>query len=332
MKAEKHGNKYRIQKMINGQRYNLSFDHKPTKKEIEQAVSKAYTETPSKAIRGTFKSYAEQYIDIKENVLSPSTVRSYHSMLRSMSEDFLNIKMNELTAADVQAEINRISLIRSAKTVANYNGFISPVVTMYRPDLNLNTTLPMGEQYVPYVPTDDEVKMILSAAKGKSYELALYLGVYGMRRSEVCAVTSDDLDGNNLTINKALVKNKKNELVTKHFAKTDESTRTIYIDNYVATLLNEQGKGYNGYPSNIWDNLTALQKRLGIPHFRYHDLRHYYASMAHSLGIPDSYIMRAGGWSSDHVLKRVYRHAQADKEKDMMAFASSYITEQLESQ
>ena len=94
MKAEKHGNKYRIQKMINGQRYNLSFDHKPTKKEIEQAVSKAYTETPSKAIRGTFKSYAEQYIDIKENVLSPSTVRSYHSMLRSMSEDFLNIKMN----------------------------------------------------------------------------------------------------------------------------------------------------------------------------------------------------------------------------------------------
>ena len=49
--------------------------------------------------------------------------------------------------------------------------------------------------------------------------------------------------------------------------------------------------------------------------------------MAHSLGIPDSYIMAAGGWKTDHVLKSVYRHAQKDKEEDMMKFASIYISE-----
>ena len=51
--------------------------------------------------------------------------------------------------------------------------------------------------------------------------------------------------------------------------------------------------------------------------------------MAHSLGIPDSYVMKSGGWKSDHVLKAVYRHAMRDKEEDMMKFASNYIDEVL---
>lgn len=327
MKVEKKNSGYRVRKMIDGKMHRIIFDHFPSKREVDEVLSKIYAEKPSSAAQGTFKSCALQYIAIKENVLSPSTVRSYDAMVRSMSEDFLNIPMKDLSSADVQAEINRIALKRKAKTVKNYHGFISPIVAMYRPDLKLTTTLPLGERYVPYEPTDDDIKKILEASKGTSYELALRLGVYGMRRSEVCAVTADDLEGNMLAINKSIVKSKDNKLVLKNFAKTDESTRKIYIDDYTADLLRIQGKGYAGYPTNLWDNLSALQKRIGLPHFRFHDLRHYYASMAHSLGIPDSYIMRAGGWSSDNVMKRVYRHAQADKERDMMEFASQYIAE-----
>lgn len=325
MNIEKRGNIYRVRKKIDNKLYHLTFDHSPSKREVDEAVSELYANKPSSAVQGTFKDCALQYIAIKENVLSPSTVRSYNAMVRSMSDIFLRIPMKTLSSADVQAEINRIALKRKAKTVKNYHGFISPIVAMYRPDLKLTTTLPLGERYVPYEPTDDDISKILEASKGTSYELALRLGIYGMRRSEVCAVTADDLEGNMLNINKSLVKNKDNKLVLKNFAKTDESTRKIYIDDYTANLLCIQGKGYAGYPTNLWDNLSALQERIGLPHFRFHDLRHYYASMAHSLGIPDSYIMRAGGWSSDNVMKRVYRHAQADKERDMMKFASQYI-------
>jgi hypothetical protein len=35
--------------------------------------------------------------------------------------------------------------------------------------------------------------------------------------------------------------------------------------------------------------------------------------------------MTAGGLKADHMLKSVYRHAQKDKEEDMMKFASKYI-------
>ena len=63
-----------------------------------------------------------------------------------------------------------------------------------------------------------------------------------------------------------------------------------------------------------------------IPHFRFHDLRHYSASIRHFLGIPDSFIQEQGGWSSDVVLKQVYRHAMSDKQKEMNNKANNYFS------
>ena len=71
------------------------------------------------------------------------------------------------------------------------------------------------------------------------------------------------------------------------------------------------------------------QGKLGLPHFSLHKLRHYYASMAHSLGIPDQYIMKAGGWKTDNVLKSVYQHAMKDKQEEMQSFAAEYIKDVL---
>ena len=86
--------------MIDGKMHRIMFDHFPSKREVDEVLSKIYAEKPSSAAQGTFKSCALQYIAIKENVLSPSTVRSYDAMVRSMSEDFLNIPMKDLSSAE----------------------------------------------------------------------------------------------------------------------------------------------------------------------------------------------------------------------------------------
>lgn len=330
MRVEKVGKKYRIQKSIKGRRFNLTFDHRPTKKEIEEAIALAYTDDASlDAPSGSFKEYALKYIAAKQNVLSPSTLHSYRGLIRGISDEFNNMQLKDITEEAIQIEINRLAVDKSPKTVANYHGFISPVLKMYKPKLHFDTTLPAPKPYKPTLPTDADIKALLEEVRDSRYELAFRLGVYALRRSEVCAVTVDDLNGNILTIHQSLVVGEKGGLVLKDTNKTELSTRDIYVDDRIVQLLQEQKKGFSGYPGDILRELHRVQDRLGIPRCRLHDLRHYYVSMAHSLGIPDKYIMAAGGWKTEHVLKRVYMHAQEEKEQDMMKFASDYITEQL---
>ena len=328
MKIEKlPSGSYRIRKMYQGEMYTVVFDHKPTQKEAMQAMAEELDRIKSSIkTRFDFKSAADQYLSVKSNVLSPSSINGYSSILKNLSDSFKNKNICDITEIDIQKEINLYSVNRSPKTVRNAHGFISAVLGMFRPELTISTTLPQKIKNTEYIPTDEDVKKILNKSKGTVYEIPLILATFGLRRSEICALTLDDLNGNILTINKALVLNKDKEFVIKS-TKTTEGTREIFIPDQLVELIKENGKIYDGFPGSILRYLNRTQDALGIPRFKLHALRHYYASMAHSLGIPDSYIMQAGGWKSDTTLKRVYRHAMEDKKEEMQKFAAEYITE-----
>jgi len=247
-------------------------------------------------------------------------------ILHNLSATFTKKTIANITNLDVQREINDYSKTRSPKTVRNANGFISAVMKMFSPQTIINTTLPQNIKKSAYIPTDEDVKAIIAASKGTNYEISLLLAVYGMRRSEICALTLDDINGNMITINKAKVQNEHGDWIIKT-TKTTDSTRTIYVPDEIINKIIQSGTIYDGDPSRISRYLAKKQSELGLPHFSLHKLRHYYASMSHSLGIPDQYIMANGGWKTDNVLKNVYQHAMADKQQDMLNFAAEYIKE-----
>lgn len=329
MKIEKlPSGSYRIRKMYKGQMYAVVFDYKPTQKEAIQAISAELSKAQTKAERMTFLEAAERYIQSEENVLSPRTVKEYSETPKRLSEHFINLLISDITQLDIQKEINELSKNKAPKTVRNYHGFISAVLGVFRSDLNISTTLPQKVKNKPYIPSDDDVKRILAYAEGKKYEIPIILACYGMRRSEICALTLSDLEGNIIHITKAKVQNKNKDWVIKS-TKTTSSTRDIIIPQDVADKIQAQGYVYNGHPNSITDFLSSAQKHLGIPHFPLHKLRHYFASKMSAMKIPEADIMKMGGWETDYVMKSVYLHAMEDENREAQKKASDQLAKAL---
>lgn len=316
MKIEKlPSGSYRIRKMYKGTTYTVITDYKPTQKEAMQLMAAELDRIKVKYEKMTFEDAAREYIDIKINVLSPSTVRGYYTIIKMLSDKFKYIYIQDITARDVQEEINRIAKERTPKTVRNYHGFISPVLELYCPYLKLNTTLPQKIKNKPYIPSDDDVKKIMKAIQNTEYEIPIILGCYGMRRSEICALTLDDIDGDVVKINKAMVLNQNEEWVIKFTNKSSAGTREIIIPMYIADRIRQKGYVYRRNPNTITEYLEKIEADLEIPKFSLHKLRHYFASKLSAMGVPEADILKLGGWESDYVMKSVYRHALEDKQQ-----------------
>ncbi len=291
MKIEKlPSGSYRIRKMYKGKTYTVTFDYKPTQKEAMQAMAEELDKVQEKRLEMTFEVAAKEYIESRKSVISPSTVRGYCGIIRQTPKSFLDMNVHDITAMDVQKEINRYSKGHSPKSVRNYHGFISAVLGVFCPNLKLTTTLPQKRKNEPYIPTNEDIKKILDHAKDTQFEIPIILACYGMRRSEICALRPEDIDGDVVTINKALVQDENKEWVVKS-TKTTASTRSIIIPLELAEKIKNQGYVYNGHPGKISDYLSRTQKKLGIEHFSIHKLRHYFASKMSALNVPEADIL-----------------------------------------
>jgi len=308
---------YRVRQTIDGKRYYVTFDHKPTNSEVTKALAdKINSKTISN--NSTVQRACEAYIESKSNVLSPATIRGYYTIIRQISPSFASKTLQVMSLPALQTEVNRYSSTHSAKSTKNYAGFLQSVFRFYGLEFP-QVTLPQKEKNMDYIPSTEDMRKIFEYFKGSRFEIAISLAALGLRRSEICALTIDDLNGRMLTINKAKVQNEKKQWVIKT-TKTSDSTRTISIPPDLADLIRETGYIYQGDPEIIYCALMRAQKDLGLPHFSLHKLRHFFASYMHDLGYSDKQIQEFGGWKTDLIMKTVYQHAMDMEEtKNKMA-------------
>ena len=329
MKIEKlPSGSYRIRKMYKGKMYTVTFERKPTQKEAMLAMADELQKIQRKHESMDFKAAADEYIESKKNILSPTTIRGYNSAMKTISKRFQGLNIHDITALDIQTEINLLSKEHSPKTVRNYHGFISAVLGMFQPNLRISTTLPQKVKNEPYIPSDEDVRKILEYAKGTEYEIPIILACHGLRRSEICALKPEDISADVVRINKAMVENEELEWVIKT-TKTTSSTREVIIPMEIAECIRSRGYVYNGYPGQITKFLSRAEKQLGIPHFPLHKLRHYFASKLSSINVPDADIMRMGGWETDHVMKSVYRHSMDGENQSAQRKISKKLCESI---
>lgn len=283
----------------------------PTKKEAElMAAEFAVTKNVKKRPENmTLYDAIDKYIQIKEGVLSPTTVRTYKSARRTHFEDIGDLSIRDINSSAIQSWISDLSRRLQPKTIKNTYGLLAATLDMFNPDLHIKVKLPQKKDSSFYTPSDSDIKTLLSQIEGTELEIAVLLAAFGtLRRGEICALTDRDIHGNCITVNHAFVRDENNEWILKE-PKTAGSKRTVEIPGFVIDKM----RGIDGYivkahPDALSERFRRALKKSGLPKFRYHDLRHYSASILHAIGVPDQYIMQRGGWVSDHVMKTVYRN------------------------
>ena len=291
-----------------------------TKREAERLAAQYEYDKAHAPKRMTVHDAIDQYISIKHSVLSPSTETGYRSYLKTGK--FSSIEALSVTDVDqliIQTWIADMLEDYSAKYTRNCYGLLRPALTMAGV-ANIPVTLPPLPTPETYVPTDAELSQLLEYLDqhDKTTKAAAMLAAFGsMRRSEICALTPADFDGDTVKVNKAIVKSPSGIWVSKPMPKTPQSHRTVSLPHEVLVSIDKSGERIIPLnPDQLSKRFRKAVKHAGMPAlFCLHSLRHYYASIAHVLGIPDQYVMKMGGWKTDYVLKKHYRTTLTDVEQ-----------------
>lgn len=315
----------------NGKRKYVRF-YGATKAEAQRKASefqdnKTMEETPQTM---TIYKAIETYIESKSNVLSAKTYREYTMYLKGKSAKYKpieNIMIGSVTSVELQRFVNDLSKNHAPKTVRNIYSLLISALAMHT-DRKFHVTLPQKIEPERHIPTDIDVQNLVNKADPQM-KIAILLGSQGMRRGEICSLKYSDLlyDFHALFIHSDMVLNIHNNWVYKEMPKTSKSTRQIILPKELFKMLGEGDP--DDYvlglkPSNITDRFGHLRDSLGL-RCRFHDTRHYSVSIMHALGLPDAYIMEHNGYSSDSVMKSVYRHSLSDKANKFTSIANEYF-------
>ena len=212
--------------------------------------------------RLSFRQFFKIYEDSYMKHLSPTTSSNYMQMAYNKKNGFLeflgDIQLSKLNAIHLQRYVDfLVDSGLSAKTVKNrimcIHGVIDKAMQLHYINKSYNF---VGDVIAPKIVkkqiqsyNEDEVKKLLELVDKDACDnvkLLIYLAVTtGMRRSEMNALTFDDVNLNEKTINvnKARVYQHRGKCVVKE-TKTASSVRVIPITNTLCTLIKKARNDY----------------------------------------------------------------------------------------
>jgi len=205
--------------------------------------------------------------------------------------------------------------------------------------------------------TVDDVKALLAAAKSTELDVIVPTAIgTGLRRGELCALRWGDLDldlaAGTIAVRRAAAlldgkvivkapKTKKSQrsdhlpafvrdLLVRHKAEqlahlvdltSELEARRRQRDGYV--FLRRSGEPWN--PNELSRQFSRLVRRKKLPLFRFHDLRHGFASLAFAAGVPMKTVSESLGHSSIGITAELYTHLLDEQKREKAAVLDAYL-------
>ncbi len=338
--------------LVNGKRRYVSGR---TKTETAARVAKLRSEADRGIAAGprlTVNDQLTAWMGAVRQRVRPSTLRGYEQHVRTNIRPALGkVSLARLTPTDVERmqELMMISgraprTAKAARTVlalalgdAVRDGLIPRnVAKLARP--------PRIERSELAVLTAPQARTLIGATQedpnGPLYTLAL---TSGLRQGELLGLAwgDVDLDAGQLTVRRSLARNALGGFSLRP-PKTDRSRRTISLPAPGVDALRRQwrrqaelriasgaawqdrddlvftddiGRPLMGY--NVTRDFSIALREAGLPHVRFHDLRHTMATLAISSGVPLRTVADALGHSTITITADVYAHVTPEMKREV---------------
>ena len=304
---------YRVQvyshKDADGKKHYVSFTA-PTRAECLRLGAEFQRDKQLSPTDLTVEQAYRRWLDNHKNVYSPKTLYEYEKGLRYFGF-LLPIKVSKLTSSDLQKWVSEYSVGRKPITVKTIFGYLMSCLNTYT-DRKFHVDLPQRPKKRYDIPTKESFKALLDIA-APSIRLCIILGgLYGLRRGEICGLDASDIDREKKTMHiHCDVVNGPDGWVKKEMPKNSTSDRILPIDDKLLAMLPEKGPIYKYRPNSLTNRFCLYRNKLGLK-CRFHDLRHYSATIRSAAGFPVSYNVAFHGWKNDDMLRNVYDNMNED--------------------
>ncbi|HEP7676567.1 TPA: site-specific integrase [Streptococcus pyogenes] len=351
-----------IDQMI-GKRVKTSITGR-TRKEVNQKAKHAQLDFLSngstikrKVVIKTFKELSHLWLETYKLTVKPQTYDATVTRLnRHIMPTLGNMKVDKITASDIQMLINRLSkyyvnytAVRSVIRKVLQQGVLLGLIDYNSArDIILPRKQPNAKKKVKFIDPSDLKSFLehLETSQHKRYNLYFDAVLYqlllstGLRIGEACALEWGDIDLENGTI--AINKTYNKNLKFLSTAKTQSGNRVISVDKKTLRslklyqmrqrqLFNEVGARVSevvfATPTRKYFNASVRQsaldtrcKEAGIERFTFHAFRHTHASLLLNAGISYKELQYRLGHANISMTLDTYGHLSKDKEKEAVLY------------
>lgn len=312
--------------LIDGRRVSITKDsynecaaeYMALKHSIIEAAANPGVKTVSKAI--------DDYIEARQNVLSPATIRCYRAVQKNRFQAMMQRDIHSISPDQWQRTVNLEAKTVSAKTLTNAWVFISSVVaeaTGQRVNVRLPQIVPAEKPWL----TPEQIPVFVAAIKGNKAEIPALLALSSLRRAEIAGLKWDDIDlGRNIiNVTATIVPDENHKFVYRREMKNVTSRRIVPIipplQEALAKVERKEGFVVKNDPNTYMMWINRVCEKSGLPRVGLHGLRHSFASLAYHLGMSEKVAMQIGGWADHQTMHKIYTHIS---QKDIASAAQDF--------
>jgi integrase len=291
--------------------------------------------------------YMDKWMKVNKPLLAATTVKTYNLYIEHHFKPYFGAKkVNQITEMNIMEYIEKKLVAEKLSSTTVRKHFFT-LKKMFYDAMKTKSpcneiTAPKPGDFKATIPTEQEFENICAVFKTFGVEdeaIILLAGQCGLRRGEIFALKWDDLDEKlgTLRIDEAVALEEKGYKFELKDPKSHNGIRTIVIPDYLKNLLIDikktippsktRRKGrkrddpdktekvifryeiftYNPHTFTKLYARTIKDEKYKLPQVRFHDLRHYHASLLYKYQVPDQYAAERLGHDIT-VLKKIYQH------------------------